>query len=97
MAPVAAPIPPTDVVVANDGWSNTQTIYLRPKTKRRKPRSKKKEDTDESSDVDDGGWTRQREANLANLQQETQEVPEGTQQEEGPSKETVEDEDKMEE
>ena len=92
VAPVAAPIPPTAVAVANDGWSNTQTIYLRPKTKRRKPRSKKKEDTDESSD---GGWTRQREANLANLQQGTQEAPAGTQQEEGLSKETVEDEDKI--
>jgi hypothetical protein len=45
-----------------------QTIYLHPKKKKRKPHLKKKEDTDESSDVNDGGWTREREAKLATLQ-----------------------------
>jgi hypothetical protein len=42
---------------------------MHPKKKKKKPQSKKKVDTDESSDVNDGGWTRQREANLATLQQ----------------------------
>ena len=73
----------------------TQLYCIYSKKKKKKPQSKKKEDTDESSDVDDGGWMRQREANLANLQRGMQEAPDGTQQEEGPSKETVEDEDKM--
>jgi hypothetical protein len=49
-APEQAQIPELATVVAYDGWTGTQTIYLRPKKKKRKPHSKKKEDTDESSD-----------------------------------------------
>jgi hypothetical protein len=95
-APEGAQIPPSATAVVYDGWTGTQTIYLHPKTKRRKPRSRKKEDTDESSDVDDGGWTRQREANLANLSQDQQRVPEGTQEEGEPSDKMDENEDKDE-
>ena len=59
------------------------------------PASKNKEEKTLVEEEGGHGWTRQREANLANLQRGTQEAPEGTQQEEGPSKETVKDEDKM--
>jgi hypothetical protein len=67
------------------------------KKKKRKPHSKKKEDTDESSDVDDRGWTREREAKLATLQAKPQEEPQvetsgGAQEEEEPANGMVEDE-----
>jgi hypothetical protein len=47
-----------------------QTIYLCSKRKNRKPqpKGKKKEGTDKSSDVDDGGWMRQKKVNLTILQ-----------------------------
>jgi hypothetical protein len=96
-APERAQIPELAMVVAYDGWTGTQTIYLHPKKKKRKPRLKKKEDTDESSDVDNGGWTREREAKLATLQAKPQEESQaetsgGAQEEEELANGTVEDE-----
>jgi hypothetical protein len=96
-APEWAQIPESAMAVAYDGWTGTQTIYLRPKKKKRKPRLKKKEDTDESSDIDDGGWTREREAKLAILQAKPQEESQvetsgGAQEVEEPANGTVEDE-----
>jgi hypothetical protein len=90
-------IPESAMVVAYNGWTGMQTIYLRPKKKKRKPHLKKKEDTDESSDVDNGGWTREREAKLATLQanpqEESQVETSGGAQEEGePANGMVEDE-----
>jgi hypothetical protein len=95
IAPDAALIPSTAVAVTNDRWTGTQTIYLRPKKKKKKPWSKKKEEMDESSDIDNGGWMREREANWVARQQEQQGTQSEAQQEEGPSKETVEDEDEI--
>jgi hypothetical protein len=57
-APERAQIPESATAVAYNGWTGTQTIYLCPKKKKRKPHSKK-EDTGESSDVNDGGWMRE--------------------------------------
>jgi hypothetical protein len=96
-APERAQIPESATAVAYDGWTGTQTIYLHPKKKKRKPHSKKKEDTDESSDVDDRGWTREREAKLATLQAKPQEESQvetsgGAQEEEEPANGMVEDE-----
>jgi hypothetical protein len=94
-APEWAQIPESATAVAYDGWTGMQTIYLRPKKKKRKPCLKKKEDTDESSDVDDRGWTREREAKLATLQAKPQEESQaetsgGAQEEEEPANGTVE-------
>jgi hypothetical protein len=95
--PEWAQIPELAIVVTYDGWTGTQTIYLHPKKKKRKPCSKKKKDTDESSDINDGGWTREREAKLATLQAKPQEESQaetsgGAQEEEEPANGTVEDE-----
>jgi hypothetical protein len=86
--PERAQIPESAMVVAYDGWTGMQMIYLRPKKKKRKPHLKK-EDTDESSNVDDGGWMREREVKLATLQAKPQEESKaetsgGAQEEEEP-------------
>jgi hypothetical protein len=96
-APEQAQIPESAMAVAYDGWIGMQTIYLHPKKEKRKPHLKKKEDTDESSDIDDRGWTRKREAKLAILQAKPQEESQvetsgGAQEEEEPANGTVEDE-----
>jgi hypothetical protein len=96
LAPEWVPIPESATAVAYDGWTGMQMIYLCPKKKKRKPHLKKKEDTDQSSDVDDGGWMREREAKLATLQAKPQEESQaetsgGAQEEEEPANGTVED------
>jgi hypothetical protein len=95
-APEWVQIPESAMAVAYNGWTGMQTIYLHPKKKKRKPCFKKKEDTDESSDVDDGGWMREREAKLATLQAKPQkefqvETSGGAQEEEEPANGMVED------
>jgi hypothetical protein len=95
-APEWVQIPESAIVVAYNGWTGTQTIYLHPKKKKRKPHLKKKEDTDEFSNVD-GGWTREREVKLATLQAKPQEESQaetsgGAQEEEELANGMVEDE-----
>jgi hypothetical protein len=94
--PEWAQIPESAMVVAYDGWTGMQTVYLHPKKKKRKAHSKKKEDTDESSNINDGSWMREREAKLATLQAKPQEefqaeTSGGAQEEEEPANGMVED------